>query len=82
MARRPPQGNREPITIRAAKISGKYAIVAAIVGAFVAAAAAVLFGHLAAYGHGSAPAGIYYRVDLTSACEAVNAYRRPAGATR
>jgi hypothetical protein len=70
MARKPrPGGGREPITIRAAKIGGKYAIIAAIVGGIVAAAATEGFGLLAPNGHGSAPAGVYYTIVLTSACQ-------------
>lgn len=56
MARKPqPGGDRDPITIRAARIGGKYAIAAAVVGAVVAAAAAAGFGLLAANGPGAAP---------------------------
>jgi hypothetical protein len=63
-------GVGEPITITAAKIGGRYAIVAAIVGAFMAAAAAAFFGLVVANGHRSAPAETYFTLDLTSACQA------------
>ena len=70
MARKPPRGaDQDPITVRAAKITGKYTIVAAVVGAVVAAAAGVGFGLLAANGQGSASTGIYYSVDMTRACQ-------------
>ena len=74
MARKPQQrGDREPITIRAAKIgakiSGRYTVIAAVVGAVVAALLGVGLAHLMANGHGSTTAGIYYSIDVTGACE-------------
>jgi hypothetical protein len=73
MASKLKQGSdSDPVTIRAARINGKYVIVAAIistVGAVVAAAVTGGFGLAASDGHDSAPAGTYYRLDMTDACQ-------------
>ncbi len=79
---KPIKGDRDPITIRAARIAGKYAIAAAIVGAVVAAAAAAGFGFLAAKGPDATPtAGTGGSPSATSATAIEQRYdgKDPAG---
>jgi hypothetical protein len=63
-----PGRDHEPVTLRAARLNGKYVIIAAVITAVVGAATGVGVALLGANDHGSAPSGTYNSFSMMEAC--------------